>query len=249
MASRSGARATWSSRATSALLLVVLLGTGGCGEERPTLLLLCASSLEDVVGEILLPFEREHGVELRVSGAASNVLAQQIVAGAPGDVFLPAGRLPMERVTAAGRAAGPAVLVARNQVVLARWKGAAGKPARVAIADEGVPAGDHARRCAATVGQDPSVDLVPLGSEAQVVQALRRHAVDAAWIYASSLHRYRDELEPARALPAHCGGAVEYRAVALSPVGGGGLAQALVEHLASASARWRAAGFEPAGGP
>lgn len=237
----------WSSRATSALLLLgLLLAPTACQDERPTLLLLCASSLEAVVGGLLSSFEREHGVEVRVSSGASNVLAQQLVAGAPGDVFLPADRTPLARVQAADRVAGEPVVVARNHIVLARWKGA-GEAARVAIADEGVPAGDHARRCVRVVDGAPGGQLVPLGSEAQVVMALRRHAVDAAWIYASSLYRHRDELEPARALPPGCGGAVEYIAMALRDSEQPGLAAALVGHLAAAGDRWRAAGFAAPG--
>src|SRR5262249_32057380 len=54
------------------------------------LLLFAAASLTDALDEIGDAFKRQTGIEVRASYAASSVLARQIEAGAPADVFFPA---------------------------------------------------------------------------------------------------------------------------------------------------------------
>ena len=72
-------------RVLGALLLVVVLS--GCGDDRPTMRVLAASSLTDVFTELAADFEAEHDVEVDLVLGSSTDLAQQGADGAPGDVL------------------------------------------------------------------------------------------------------------------------------------------------------------------
>lgn len=68
-------------------VLLVAVALSGCGEERPTLRVLAASSLTDVFTELAADFEAEHDVDVDLVFASSTDLAQQGADGAPGDVL------------------------------------------------------------------------------------------------------------------------------------------------------------------
>src|SRR6185436_8806750 len=57
--------------------------------KRP-LLVFAAASLSDVLGELSKEFEQQGGTPVRLSFAASSVLARQIEAGGQADVFISA---------------------------------------------------------------------------------------------------------------------------------------------------------------
>lgn len=112
------------------LTLVAGCGTGSAGGtgER-TLTVLAAASLTGGFTELAGRFEAEHdGVEVRTSFAGSSDLAQQIVNGAPADVFAAADLATMDTVVAAGTAAGQPAVFATNtpQIVVP-----AGNPDRI----------------------------------------------------------------------------------------------------------------------
>jgi molybdate transport system substrate-binding protein len=60
--------------------------------KRPALLVLAAASLGDVLGELSADWTRQSGVPVKLSVAASSVLARQIEAGNEADVFISADR-------------------------------------------------------------------------------------------------------------------------------------------------------------
>jgi molybdate transport system substrate-binding protein len=76
--------------AVAAALCVTLLASpaGAQGAKRPPLLVFAAASLTDVLGTLAKSFEQHGGVPVRLSFAASSVLARQIEAGSKADVFL-----------------------------------------------------------------------------------------------------------------------------------------------------------------
>jgi molybdate transport system substrate-binding protein len=79
---------------TSALLLLfcscIASGAPGAGREKPVLLVLAAASLTNVLGEMSPHWEKRSGVRIRLSFAASSVLARQIEAGGRADIFVSA---------------------------------------------------------------------------------------------------------------------------------------------------------------
>ncbi|MCB7136095.1 molybdate ABC transporter substrate-binding protein [Cellulosimicrobium marinum] len=87
-------------------------GTGGdgaaSGTGERTLTVLAAASLRDVFTDLAAEFEAEHdGVTVTLSFAGSSDLGDQILAGAPADVFASADERTMDRVVDAGDATDP----------------------------------------------------------------------------------------------------------------------------------------------
>ena len=89
---------------------------GGAG----TVTVLAASSLTEVFNALGKQFEAAHpGTTVTFSYGGSSTLAQQIVAGAPADVFAAASPATMATVTKAGLGDGAPKMFARNTLVIA----------------------------------------------------------------------------------------------------------------------------------
>lgn len=74
-----------------ALVAPLILGQAFAqDQEKPELLVFAASSLTDVLGELAIAYEKQTGVKVKFSFAASSVLARQIEAGSKSDVFISA---------------------------------------------------------------------------------------------------------------------------------------------------------------
>jgi molybdate transport system substrate-binding protein len=75
-------------------LLFAALGLGGSAlaaePKKPELLVFAAASLTNVLGDLAPVWEKSSGVHVKVSFAASSVLARQIEAGGDADVFISA---------------------------------------------------------------------------------------------------------------------------------------------------------------
>jgi molybdate transport system substrate-binding protein len=77
------------------LALALLLGsvvTPAAAQEtrRPELLVFAAASLTDVLGDLAKAYEQQRGAPVKLSFAASSVLARQVEAGGKADVFISA---------------------------------------------------------------------------------------------------------------------------------------------------------------
>jgi len=93
--------------ATVALMLAALAATAGettgpGARSRKELLVFAAASLTDALGEIGARYESRTGVRVLFSFAGSNVLARQIRAGAPADVFVSANLARMDELERVG---------------------------------------------------------------------------------------------------------------------------------------------------
>jgi molybdate transport system substrate-binding protein len=192
------------------VVAAVLLATSGCaspaGDEDPDapagtapagttaagpVTVLAAASLTESFTRIETLYEqRNPSSEITLSFGGSSGLAQQILAGAPADVFAAASPATMRTVTDAGDTTGtPAVLV-RNQLVIAVAKGnpkgltslaALAQPdIKVALCADQVPCGAAAAQVLA------GVRVRPVTLEQDVKAALakvRLGEVDAALVY------------------------------------------------------------------
>lgn len=109
-------RAASAMAAMTALLLVAgCEQAGGADPAVTTLTVLAASSLKEPFTELEHRFEATHaGVDVTVSFAGSSDLAQQIVNGAPADVFAAANEQTMDTVVNAGLAGGEPKVFATN---------------------------------------------------------------------------------------------------------------------------------------
>lgn len=197
---------------TAALALVGLLSTGACaagtGPVVPssapgssttaplagTVTVFAAASLTGTFTELGHAFEAAHpGTTVRFSFAGSSSLAQQILAGAPVDVFAAASTATMSLVTDAastGRAT-PAVF-ARNRLEIAVPAGNPGhvtgladlaRPElRVALCAPQVPCGAAADAVFAAAGLTPAPDTLEQDVKA-VLTKVELGEVDAGLVY------------------------------------------------------------------
>jgi len=100
---------------------VALSLVGGCadGGGDQQLTVFAAASLTDAFEEIAADFEAERaGVDVVLSFGASSSLREQILAGAPADVFASAAPGPMDELVSAGLVEDPRTF-ARNRLVIA----------------------------------------------------------------------------------------------------------------------------------
>jgi molybdate transport system substrate-binding protein len=146
-------------------LLGVTLLLSGCSADPggPDLLVFAAASLTDAFADIEEAFEAANpGIDVAVSTGASSALREQILEGAPADVYASANEANMRLIVEAGEAAGDPVVFARNDMVIAV---PTGNPAGVAGLEDfarddllvglcaaQVPCGDFGRRVLAAAG-------------------------------------------------------------------------------------------------
>jgi molybdate transport system substrate-binding protein len=151
------------------LLAGLLAGTSCGGSEDGTrqVLVSAAASLTDAFADIEGAFEAIHpDVDVVMNLGGSSNLRDQILEGAPADVFASADTPNMDRVVAAGRAAAPPRTFARNTLTIA------------------VPVGNPAGVTGLDDFSDPRL-LIGLCAEAVPCGALARRALHAAGIAAS----------------------------------------------------------------
>jgi len=88
--------------ATLLLMLSSAVPSAAQDAKQPELLVFAASSLGNVIGEISAGFEKQGGAHVKLSFAASSVLARQIEAGGKADVFISAAQEWMDYLQARG---------------------------------------------------------------------------------------------------------------------------------------------------
>jgi molybdate transport system substrate-binding protein len=165
------------------IVLVVLVSTlAACGDSagdtattppaaglEGELLVSAAASLTDAFAEVEAVFETANpGVDVVLNLGASSALREQILEGAPADVFASANTSNMDQVVEGGEAAGNSEIFVRNLLQIAV---PAGNPAGVTgledfaneelligLCAEDVPCGDSARTALENAGVTPSID-------------------------------------------------------------------------------------------
>jgi molybdate transport system substrate-binding protein len=161
-----------------------------------TVLVFAASSLTDAFEEIATMFEAANpGSEVQLNLAGSSSLRQQILEGAPADVFVAANTSNMDQVIEAGEVSSYATL-ASNLLQIAV---PAGNPAGVTgLADfareelliglcaDGVPCGDFGRQALANAGVVAAVDTNEPDVRALVVK-IETGELDAGIVYVTDV--------------------------------------------------------------
>lgn len=204
----SHARPRRSVRAAAALLALAVVPAcgdtsseaGGGAAAGPglsgTLTVFAAASLTGAFTDLGRQFESAHpGTTVRFSFGSSSTLAQQILAGAPADVFASASAATMEQVSDAGEVADPRTF-ATNAAEIAVFPGSASsvtgladlaaRDLKVALCQVQVPCGALARTVLDAAGV--TVDPVTEGLD---VKATLAHVVsgeaDAAVVYVTDV--------------------------------------------------------------
>ncbi len=240
------------------LALLVACGCGGGADSPFDLLLLAAASTTDVAAELGARFEAGTGNRVRISTGASNALASQVLAGAPGDVFLSANPSWVETLRAQGLSAADRPLLENRLVMVVPGGNPAGlrlpedllgpTVRRVALAGEAVPAGQYARQALRHAGvYDRLVRerRVARGHNARVTLSYVEHGEAEAGIVYATDARVSDRVEVVHRFPIESHEPIVYSVALLST---GEAARGLYEFLAGPQAAiiFRHHGFVPA---
>ena len=242
-------------RVRLAVLAAVLL-LAGCGAQAAggprtgqdegagrtgTLDVFAAASLTEAFGQLAEDFEREHpGTTVVLNLGASSALAQQIVSGAPADVFAAASPATMQTVTDAGDAVAPRTF-ARNLLEIAVPPGNPGRvfglagladPERtIALCAPEVPCGAAAERVFAVAGLRGAPDTLEQDVKAALAK-VRLGEVDAALVYRTDVQAVREQVGGI-AFPEAEQAVHDYPIAALASASDAEAAAAFVDHVLS----------------
>ena len=199
-----------------------------------------AASLADAFTELGEAFEQaDPGVEVEFSFASSSDLARQVIEGAPVAVYASADTANMDKVIAAGAAAGTPVVFATNSTEIIVAPGnplgisglddLAARDLVVVVCAPEVPCGAYAEQ----VFERAGVDVTPDSFEENVrgvVTKVTLGEADAGIVYGTDVLA-ADERASGVEIPADVNVVAEYPIVSLS---GDGVADRFVEFAAGA---------------
>jgi molybdate transport system substrate-binding protein len=169
----------------------------GPAPEPQELTVFAAASLSETFTALGKRFETDNpGVTVKFNFAGSSDLAQQIVNGAPADVFAAANEATMATVTEGGVAAGEPVVFARNVLQIATAPGnpngiaafadLARPELKVVVCAPQVPCGAAAQK----IEQATGVTLAPVSEETDVKSTLGKITsgdADAGLVYVTDV--------------------------------------------------------------
>ena len=191
---------------TAVLLLATGCGDGAGGSTGTgTVTVFAAASLTESFERIGRDFTATHpGTTVRFNFGASSALAQQIVQGAPADVFAAASPAPLQQVADAGLVAGTPTTFVRNRLQVAVPRG---NPAavdglddfgrdelKIALCAPQVPCGAAAEKAFAAAGVTPRPDTLEQDVKA-TLSKVRLGEVDAALVYRTDVLAAGGEIE------------------------------------------------------
>jgi molybdate transport system substrate-binding protein len=216
-------------------------GAAGAGTPTGTITVHAAASLTDAFGDVADAFTLANpGTAVELNLAGSQALREQILAGAPGDVYASANTANMDQVVDAG-AAEDIVIFARNALEIAV---PAGNPAGVDGLDDlgdddlliglcaaEVPCGDFGRRALDAAG----VTAAPDTEEPDVRSLLTKVAageLDAGLVYRTDVAAADAGVEGV-AVPDEVNVVADYPVAVLTDAGAPAVARAFVDFVLS----------------
>jgi molybdate transport system substrate-binding protein len=157
------------------VLLLGLVLAAACGgseeasDSEGELLVSAAASLTDAFAEVEAGFEAANdGVDVVLNLGASSALREQILEGAPADVFASANTSNMDQVAEAGEVSSETEIFVINSLQIAVPEGNpagvvglgdfANEELLIGLCAEVVPCGEFGREALANAGVSPSVD-------------------------------------------------------------------------------------------
>ncbi|MEX1232157.1 MAG: molybdate ABC transporter substrate-binding protein [Planctomycetaceae bacterium] len=217
------------------LICISIMMLAGCGvatKTEPasetlsaiTLHFLAASSTVNVAEELAAKFEQEHGIKVKVITGPTNALAQQILSGAPADLFLAASPKWVEPLTEQQLVAETKPLLGNRLVIAVPVGNPAGlnSPAdlrkdgvkQIALAGENVPAGIYAEETLhkfKLYDELLAAEKIVRGHDVRVtLNYIERGEVEAGIVYATdvigsthaeAVYTFPDDVSPTIVLP------------------------------------------------
>ncbi len=152
----------------TAWVLGMVIACSGSSVEGE-LLVSAAASLTDAFGEVESVFEEDNpGVDIVLNLGSSSALREQILEGAPADVYASANTSNMDQVADAGEVDGEAEIFVTNSLQIAVPAGNPGgvvgledfarEELLIGLCAEDVPCGDFGRQALENAGVTPSLD-------------------------------------------------------------------------------------------
>ena len=225
--------------------LVALLFAASCSgasDDATEVNVFAAASLAGAFGELEEAFEEQApGVDVRLNIAGSSALREQILAGAPADVFVSANQAVMDQVVAAGAADAPDDFVTNRIVIGVPEGNPAGILGLEDFADSdlllgtcaaGVPCGDAALQLFEAESIDPQLDTAEPNVGALVTK-LTEGELDAGIVYLTDTEA-SGALDEVMLAP-QVGAEVTYSIAALNEAPNPGGAQAFIDFAFSES--------------
>jgi molybdate transport system substrate-binding protein len=229
--------------------LFISCGTPGTAD-RESITVYAAASLTDAVAELAAGFSEATGIGVETNLASSGMLAKQIIAGAPADVFLSANTAWMSEVVKAGRARAEEVIdFAGNRLVVITKEDAALDIKTfedlvsqdiyvIAIGDPShVPAGQYAVEAMKADGlYDRIADkLVPAIDVRAVLAYVANHEADAGIVFRTDA-KVVEGIYIAAEVPAELHQPIVYQA-AVTAESDGAAGRRFLEYIASEEGR------------
>lgn len=232
---------------------------GGDGGAGGTVTVFAAASLTDAFDQVAAAFEEANpGITVELNYAGSSSLRDQILAGAPADVFAAADTAAMDAVVDGDAVAGDPAVFATNEMQIAVPAGnAAGVEGLDDLGDEGllvglcapeVPCGQLGREVLAGAGVTPAPDT----EEPDVRSLLTKVAggeLDAGLVYATDVRAAGGDVEGIE-IPEGRNVVAEYPIAPLAESGDAAAARAFVDFVLAGSGQEALAahGFGPPAG-
>jgi molybdate transport system substrate-binding protein len=222
-------------------VLVAGCNGGGEGGTGTTVDVFAAASLTETFHALADDFEDAHpGTRVSLNLGSSAALAQQVVAGAPADVFASASPSAMEVVTGAGRSEDPTTF-ARNRLALVVPTGNPGQVREladlarteltIALCAPQVPCGELAATVLRRSGVTPAPDTLEQDVRA-VLSKVRLGEVDAALVYRTDVPTAAGQVEQI-ALPAAGSVSTDYSLTVVAGAPDDDAARAFVTYVLS----------------
>lgn len=105
----------------AAMVIAIAASAIACNSTDSAPLIFAAASLVDVMEEVATDYEEETGASVRFNFAGSNLIANQIIAGAPANGVIVAGRTPIDKLVGAEKISQEdAIHLLSNQLVVVR---------------------------------------------------------------------------------------------------------------------------------
>ena len=229
-------------RLVGILIALVVTACGGSGDAEGEILVSAAASLTDAFAAVEAEFEEANpGTDVVLNLGSSSTLREQILEGAPADVFASANTSNVDQVVEAGENAGDPEIFVTNSLQVAVPEGNPGgvtglsdfanEDLVIGLCAEEVPCGEFGREALANAGVTPSIDTDEPDVRALLTK-VEAGEVDAGIVYVTDVMSTEGAVEGME-IPEEDNVVAEYPIVALNGAPNPDGAAAFVEFVLS----------------